>query len=88
MVLFNSVGGESVMSSDRGFVQAVGMTEDFPRIAAVLNAPWPSGWLPVFVNRARFGGIRWLPLRADATRGPRPEDVTEVKVKPALYVVE
>jgi hypothetical protein len=42
----------------------------------------------VFVHCTRFGGIRWLPLRADVARGARPDDVTEVKFKPALCAVE
>ena len=40
--------------------------ERYPQLKAVVDRPWPRGWLPVFVTRDTFAGIRWVAVRDDA----------------------
>lgn len=87
-VMFNRLSGESTMVADAQAARAVGLAYEFPRVRAALDAPWPRGWLPVLVSGVRWAGIRWIPLRADAAAGARPEDVTELPRQPLLYAVE
>jgi hypothetical protein len=87
-VLFNRLSGESAIVGDAQAARAVEMACEFPRIRAELDAPWPRGWLPVLVHGVRYAGIRWIPLRADAGAGARPQDITELPRRRVLYAVE
>jgi hypothetical protein len=86
--MFNRFSGEGAFVGSAMGARVVGLVLEFPRIRAVLDAPWPKGWLPVLVTCVRYAGIRWIPLRADAAAAPRPEDVTELRRSPVLYAVE
>jgi hypothetical protein len=88
VVLFNRLSGESAMVGSAQIGRTLEMVTRYPRVRAVLDAPWPRGWLPVLVDGIRYAGLRWIPLRADAGAGARPEDVTELPRRPVLYAVE
>jgi hypothetical protein len=88
VVMFNRVCGESALVGNAGVARALEMATRYPRVREVLDAPWPRGWLLVYVDAVRYAGIRWIPLRADAAVEGRPEDVTELPREPVLYAVE
>src|SRR5579859_1646852 len=45
-------------------------------------------WFPVVVHGVRYGGVRWLPMRAGLDEATRPEEVDEVSHGRHLRVVE
>jgi hypothetical protein len=51
--------------------------ERFPKLKAVVDRPWPRGWLPVFVRRDSLAGIRWVAVRDDADPRACPDAATD-----------
>jgi hypothetical protein len=63
--------------------------ERYPQLKAVVDRPWPRGWLPVFVPcdtrdevsgpTAPFAGIRWVAVRDDADPMACPDAATDYR---------
>jgi hypothetical protein len=51
----------------------------YPKCLEVLQRPWPTGWVPVLVQRRgeEFAGIRWLAATPDADARIRPAGATD-----------
>jgi hypothetical protein len=59
-----------------GWVEHV---ERYPKLNVVVDRPWPPGWLPVFVTRETFAGIRWVAVRDDADPKECPDAATDYR---------
>jgi hypothetical protein len=51
--------------------------ERYPKFNAIVDRPWPPGWVPVLVANRAFAGIRWVAVHEDAAPEARPDAATD-----------
>jgi hypothetical protein len=72
-------GGAIAMAYSGGRSWWIDEVAMYPKLKAVIDRPWPLGWVPVLVGNKSFSGIRWVAVRDDAAPEARPGAATDFR---------